>query len=288
MLVVEHNEHHYNWRKGDLVRILDYCGDVVIAFDPSKTNMACVIGTPTGTVIETIEFSGNNRGAGPPMDTTVYCEELRAFLKSYLQKVQLYLVGVEAAITKRGQGYHHSNMVLTEIRANVLNFFKEEYGVRVTEVNNWSWKSYCLPQGYRSQSEKGSKRYYVENYPDSPYSKYFAADMTDCLCIFKYLVDHECSAYSGICNRIELCDTKYSSLYLPVTWENRHLFNQVTFNPDFTIEQNTNFYVNRLLRPFLMQIPASLPTYEDIYEKARFFEVSNFKDTEILVLTRRR
>lgn len=287
MLVVEHNEFFHHWSQGYDVLPLAYDGDVVIAIDPSKTNFAMVVGTPTGTVIETIEFSGNNRTRGPVMDTTEYCAQLRAFLKVYLSRVHLYLVGVEAAITKQGVGYHHSNMVLTEIRGNLLNFFKEEFEVRVTEVNNWSWKSHCLPKGYRSRSEKGSKRLYLEQYPDSPYSHYYEADMTDCLCIYKFLVDTECKSYSTICNRIEECIIPYETLYIPLTWEHRNLFTEVEYNPNFSIDENVRYYVNRLLKPFLMQIPISLLSREEIYKHSKLFEVSNADDKNVYAFVRR-
>ena len=287
MLIVEHNEVTWHWSPEYGVTPLAYDGDVVIAIDPSKSNFAMVIGTPTGEIIETIEFSGNNRKRGPVMDTTEYCAQLRAFLREYLSRVRLYLVGVEAAITEQGVNYHHSNMVLTEIRGNLLNLFKEEFKVRVTEVNNWSWKSHCLPKGYRSISEKGSKRFYVENYPNSPYSNYFEADMTDCLCIYKFLVDMECNSYSTICNRIEDCTTAHEILYVPLTWEHRGLFAEVDYNPNFTIEENVRYYVNRMLKPFLMQVPITLLSREDMYCKSKLFEVSNLHDTDVYAFVRR-
>ena len=96
------------------------------------------------------------------MDTTVYCEEVRQFLKQYLVNANIYFVGVEQAITKKGMEHHHSNMVLTEIRGNILNFFLDQYNVRVTEINNWSWKAGVLPKGYRGKFEKGSKKWFQD------------------------------------------------------------------------------------------------------------------------------
>lgn len=181
MLIVENNAKTYTWEYGDAVTPVNYFGEVVIAIDPSKTNMAVFLGTPSGEPISAIEFSGNNRRRGPAMDTTQYCFEVRKFLTEYLQNVSVYLVGIEQAITKQGNKYHHSDMVLKEIRGAILNYFLEEYGVKVIEVNNWSWKFAVLPEGYRGKFDKGSKKFFERNMPQSPFTYYFEADMTDCI-----------------------------------------------------------------------------------------------------------
>lgn len=180
MLVVERNKTFVTWSAGDVVHPLDYTGDVVITFDPSKTNMAMVIGTPEKDVLNVLEFSGNNRGRGPAMDTTLYCEQVKQFLGQYLVRANLYKVGIEKTILPRGQKSHyHSVTVLNEIRSSLLSFFLERFQMKVIEINNWSWKSAILPEGYRSQSEKGSKRFFKTYMPDSEYSKYYEADVTD-------------------------------------------------------------------------------------------------------------
>ena len=158
MLVVEDNQVAYNWTVGDKVTPLDYHGDVVIVFDPSKTNTAILISTPTklildsfrykkpDTVLKALEFSGNNRKSGPVEDTTTFCYEMRQYLAALLSNVKLYVVAIEQAITKKGaKENHYTNMVLTEIRANLLGFFLEKYNVHVTEINNWAWKFAVLP-----------------------------------------------------------------------------------------------------------------------------------------------
>lgn len=287
MLVVEHNEIFYDWSQGGEVTPLDYAGDVVVAIDPSKTNLAMVVGDPTGQILSTIEFSGNNRKKGPVMDTTAYCHELRLFLKDYLSKVSIYMVGVEAAITKHGTQYHHSDTVLKEIRGELLGFFMDTFNIRAIEVNNWSWKSHVLPQGYRSQSEKGSKRYYQTYFPNSPYSYYFEADMTDCLCIYKYLVDTQCCGYRIMCNRIERCNIAYSYTYVPTSYEGLACFPEYTFNPNYTIDENVGFYINRSMKPFTIKVPIDVTTLDSIYAGSRFFELSNLQDKEVFLVARR-
>ena len=54
MLVVERNTTFVQWGIGDDVHPLEYAGDVVIAFDPSKSNMAMIVGTPDGTILNVL------------------------------------------------------------------------------------------------------------------------------------------------------------------------------------------------------------------------------------------
>lgn len=287
MLVVDHNTYFVQWGLGDAVRPMDYSGDVVVVFDPSKTNMAMVVGTPDGTILNTIEFSGNNRKRGPAMDTTLYCEELRKFLSVYLSKVKLYLVGVEQAITKQGVNYHHSNMVLTEIRSNILNFFLEEFNVHVIEVNNWSWKFGVLPEGYRSKYEKGSKKWFVKTMPDSPFSKYFEADMTDCICIYWYLIKQKCANYSCYCNQFEKCDVPYMYYFVALNNNTTADMREVSFNPRFSMKENLDFYVNRIMGNFYMIMDVDKLDVNDIYGKSVGFVLEDTNCVQVKVVARR-
>ena len=273
MLVVENNEVQYNWSIGGHVNPLAYGGDVVVVFDPSKTNMAMLVGTPTGTILSIVEFSGNNRSRGPVEDTTLYCQEFRHFIKEYLKNTHLYIAGTEQAITKKGMEHHHSNMVLTEVRSNILNYFLEVYNMKALEINNWSWKSHCLPQGYRGHSEKGSKRFFKDYYPDSPYCNYYAADATDVICIYQYIIDMKCSGYKCICNRAEDALRTYRKCYTSV---NVNLnFPMVPYNPVFSIDDNLNFYVNRMLTSFYMDVPIDKIDVKDVYGKTILFKPSD-------------
>lgn len=287
MLVVENNTIHKFWGIGDTVHPLDYSGDVIVVFDPSKTNMAMIVGTPDKTILNTLEFSGNNRTKGPVMDTTQFCLEVRHFLTRYLSKCNLYLVAVEQAITKQGTSYHHSNMVLTEIRSNLLNFFLEQFGIKVIEVNNWSWKFAILPEGYRSKYEKGSKKWFVENMPESPFAHYYQADMTDCICIYWYLVSKKCANYTCYCNKYEACSSEYMYFYAPLDSSVTNDAREVTFNPRFTVVENLNYYVNRIFQPVYMQIPIETDLGE-VYNHAFGFEFSNMDDKTIKVVARRK
>lgn len=288
MLVVEQNKYFTNWSIGQAVHPMEYAGDVVIAFDPSKTNMAMVLGTPDGTVLNVLEFSGNNRKRGPVMDTTVYCEEVRQFLTEYLKHANLYCVGVEQAITKKGVNYHHSNMVLTEIRSNILNFFLETFGIKVIEVNNWSWKAGILPKGYRSPYEKGSKRYFQEQFPTSPYCNYFEADVTDCLCIFKYLVSTKCTGYNCFCNKVEKSLSGFTYFYTSVNNTMTDGMKPFKFNNRFSLEDNMAFYSNRSMVQFYLTVPIHDIDINDVYGKSVAFDFSDLDAESLKVVAKRK
>lgn len=288
MLVVEQNGLPIPWGIGSEIHPLEYGGDIVIAFDPSKTNMAMVIGTPTGTVLNILEFSGNNRKRGPAMDTTQYCAEVRSFLAEYLKSANIYLVGVEQAVMYKGMQHYHSQMVLTEIRGNLLNFFREQLLITVIEVNNYSWKSAILPQGYRGQHQKGSKKYFEDYLPDSPYTRYFEADVTDCLCIYQYLCSTRCNSYSLYCNRIEQSLTGYSYSFVPVDSTVGAELQDVVFNKMFSLDDNLAYYTNRLLGSFCMQVDMSVINISDIYGKSLCFSESNLQDSKVKVVAVRK
>lgn len=278
MLIVEQNKTFVDWTIGCEVVPIDYTGELVVTFDPSKSNMAMVLGTPTGSILNVLEFSGNNRKRGPAMDTTVYCEEVRQFLRQYLTNANLYKVAVEQAITKKGMEHHHSNMVLTEIRSNLLNFFLENFGVRVMEVNNWSWKFAILPEGCRSMYEKGSKKYFRKYEPWSPFNDYFEADVTDCVCIYRYVVQNCCNDYRLYCNRAEPCLVDYSYAIYPSDSEVCKDIQSVIKNPTFTVKENLDFYVNRILKTFCMEVDIAELELEDMYGKSAMFEIGNLND----------
>lgn len=289
MLVVEQNTTFINWHVGTAVNPFQFAGDVVIAFDPSKTNAAMVIMQPDGTILNTLEFSGNNRGRGPVQDTTEYCREWRAFMREYLKNVNLYCVGVEQTILAKGaRSSYHSNQVLNEIRSNLLNFFLEEFGVHVIEVNNWAWKSAILPDGYRSNKEKGSKRFFEEHFANTPYAYYYEADMTDCICLGWYLCKNKCQAYSVYCNRVEKSFSGFTYSYVPTDSEVCSKLQKVSFNPRFTIEDNLAYYSNRILGTFCMEVECERISIDDIYGKAMLFTQKDLHAKTLKVVARRK
>lgn len=280
MLVVENNSTETDWYIGSELHPLEYAGEIVLAFDPSKSNMAMVLGTPDGTILNTLEFSGNNRRRGPTMDTTLYCEEVKVFLKRYLENAHLYMVGMEQTILKEGMKHYTSNQVLNEVRSNLLSFFLDTYGIKVIEINNWSWKHAVLPEGYRGQFQKGSKLYFQKFMPDSPYTHYFEADMTDCICIYWYMISKHCANYVLMCNKSEKEFRPYTYAIYPTGCDMLEGLRKVPFNDAFPIEANIAFYVNRLNKTFVMDVPCKKIPIEMIYGKA-----TQFKNEDIFTNT---
>lgn len=284
MIVYKNNGIGETFIRGDPLTPIDTTGDVIVAVDPSKTNMAVVIGSPFGEIYSILEFTGNNRRRGPVMDTTKYCSDFADYLKRYLAPARVVDVGVEKAITKKGMEHHHSNMTLTEIRGKLLGLFEEEYGFPAyqVEVNNYSWKSAVLPEGYRGHNEKGSKRFMRDRFPNSPLCNYFEADVTDVVCIYWYKIAKYKGKYNIVCNKSE------KPIYIPKfalypSWMDR-AENMLSFkyNPHFTLEENAIFYANRTSQTGIAVAPLDAFTYEEIYKySSSFTEAGN--DIRVIV-----
>lgn len=299
MLVVIDNKFRSYWTIGQPTGKLNYHGEIVITFDPSKTNMAILIGTgePLSledfyyegypkSILKTIEFSGNDRGkASPPQDTTLFCEEVRHYLASYLEGARFKYVAIEQALTKRGRDTGHvTNMVLTEIRGNLLNFFLETFNVRAIEINNWSWKHAILPEGYRGQQQKGSKLFFTRNLPHSPFSFYYEADMTDCICIYLYVVMKFCSQHVTFCSTAEPKLNEYKYAYVPVSLDTSRHYIEFAFNPKFSLEENMNYYANRTTSNFVLLVDWNVPTLEDLYENCAVAKWESIDDDKVKVI----
>lgn len=279
------NGDNFTFNQNDTVPNLGYKGDAVVAIDPSKTNCAIVIGDPGGTIVAIIEASGNNWGSGKPIPTTQYCSELREFLMRVLRPMNVKKVGLEQAITKRGMEHHHSNMVLTEIRAALLGLFWDEYIMRKEEVeiNNWTWKHAILPEGYRSQSEKGSKRYFREYLHDLTYEDYHEADVTDCLCIYKYLTRDSAKSYKIVCVQTEECTLDTSIVIMPAYADSME-FRKFQYNPSFSVDDNANYYANRSPVSGIAELPIDNLSLEEIYKYASGFNSLIFEGARLVVM----
>lgn len=287
MLVVENNKYYTNWSLGNAVHPLEYSGDIVVAVDPSKSNMCLFIGTPQKKVLNILEFSGNNRKRGPVMDTSLYCEEVKVFLKEYLKNANIFCAGIEQAIMKEGMKHYKSQMTLTEIRATLINFFLDTYGIQPVEVNNWAWKSHVLPKGYRSQFEKGSKKFFLEQMPESPLCSYFEADATDCFCIYLYLCDTKCGSYSCVCNKAEPPMCEYMYFYTAADNDIPNIV-QYKYNSLFSLEENIAYYINRSMEQFYLLIPIKDIDWKDVYGKTVAFDISCANDEYCKVVARRK
>lgn len=282
------NGYDRSFMQGGDIPHIQYKGDVVVAIDPSKTNCAVVIGDPGGSVITIIEMTGNGWSREKPIPTTQYCSEIREFLTRILRPMNVVKVGLEQAITKRGMEHHHSNMVLTEIRAALLAMFWDEYTLRKedVEVNNWSWKHAILPEGYRSMNEKGSKRYFREYLHDNTYEDYHEADVTDCLCIYKYLIRDTARYYKIVCVQSEESSVDMQVVLMP-DYADEMGYKTFQFNPSFTVKENANYYANRALSSGIAEIPLNSITVDDIYSYACGFNSLEIGGIRLVVIVRK-
>ena len=160
---------------------LDFSGDVVLAVDQSKRNTAMLIATPYREIIKVIQFGS----PGSANKTSTFCAEFEHFVTTYLSKAHIVDVFLEQPTgDTKGMHYYQSAMKLMEIRSRWVALSHSYWGIDVREVNNWSWKRAVLPDGYRSQKEKGSA-FYFYNW----YAQYGSDDVTDALGILLYGLD---------------------------------------------------------------------------------------------------
>ena len=124
--------------------------------------------------------------------------------------------------------------------------------------------------------------------PESPYAGYFAADMTDCACIYWYVVKNKCTNYSCYCNQYEECTSEYMNYYVPLESTTTDDMREVSYNPRFTVEENLAFYVNRVLGFFYMVIDVDKLHVQDIYGKAVGFQESDINCLKVKVVAKRK
>lgn len=248
---------YLDYHAGKDVPEFPYHGDVVLATDPGKTNMAITIGTPDGTILTILQF----RAGGYKNDNSEYCHDFKVFLTTYLKDCNVTIFGIEAAISKQGMNFHRSSMVLTEIRANLIDLAYQLTGRKAFEVNNWSWKYAILPDGMRGQHEKGSARFM----PDV-YNAYGNADVTDSICIYKYVILKEGNPYYTI-NPIgtEQPLAKYRVLINSPS-KLADTCRRCIYNHNLSLDDNLTYAVNRTPEMVVFTVPASTLTLEDIYK----------------------
>jgi hypothetical protein len=230
----------FEFNYGDTIMPLKSRADIIVAIDPGKTNMAVIVGTTLTEVLAILQFSG----AGSKIETEEYCRDVKYFLKQYLSQVKVVKVGMEESVTYKGMQYHKSSLVLTHIRGALIDLFFELFNIKVEKVNNWTWKSAILPQGYRSQSEKGSTRY-LENL----YKQYGNSDVTDAVCIYLYLLENMGEISMICCDNKEFFDQEYSMGFYDAKIADSDILQKFIYNYDYSLVDNLNYYLNRTSRP---------------------------------------
>lgn len=251
----------FTYHAGDKVPPFKFRGDIILATDPGKTNMAITLGNTQGTVLNILQF----RAPGFANDNSTYCHDVKVFLTEYLKDCHVVVFGIEEAISKKGMNHHHSSMVLTEIRANLIDLAFQMTGEKALEINNWSWKYAILPDGMRSPQVKGSATFLR-----SVYDKYGNADVTDSICIFKYIIAKVYAlAPAIIVTGKEVPLAPMTIQIVPVgTYLSKHP-RIVHYEPSLTIEENAAFFINRTFELGTATVHINDITVEQIHKYAK-------------------
>ena len=237
---------------------------VFVVTDPGKTNMAVIVGTVTGKILRLYEFSGKD------MENAFYCAEFKRYLLAVLQDCAIEEFAQEQPILKMDNGkkdvkpefkQFHSQMVLTEIRSHLRDLAIQMTTKLPHEINNMAWKKAILPDGYRSQSEKGSHRYQSDI---NPMFADYTHDATDAICMYNYMVNKYLEAHKMSCIKSEEATNKYSCVIisekqLPANYR------KFEFNQNFSVEDNAVYIANRFtgicISPLNLQMNISAEEY---------------------------
>lgn len=269
----------FMYAAGGKVPAFGYKGDLVVTTDPGKRNMAMVVGTVFGTRLAILQF----RAPGRDNSNSAYCHDFKCFLREYLKGCRVHAFVIEEAISKKGMNHHYSSMVLTEIRANLIDLSFELTGKEAIQVNNWSWKFAILPDGYRSQSEKGSARYFRDIY-----AQYGNADVTDSIAIFCYAVQKFCPPQFAIVPDAlapEVPVAQFNYRLFPAGFPIPRDARRFHYEQGLTLQQNLAYFINRTWERGVATVPVESLTMEDIYEHAVGFTPTNAgKTLEVVCL----
>lgn len=265
----------FEYHIGQQVPKFNFCGDLVAAIDPGKTNMAMVVGTTFGTRLCILQF----RAPGAAYDNSDYCQDFKEYISKYFSGCHFKAFGIEKAISKQGMNYHHSSMVLTEIRANLIDLAFELTGSKPIEINNWSWKYATLPDGYRSQSEKGSARLL-----SSVYAAYGNADVTDAICMYDYLVKQVPTPVTIKPDRAEQPLANYKAYILPAGNPASKTARRFTYEPGLSFEENCAYFINRTWEAGVAALNVDDLTLQDIYSHAVGFMTESAGAVEVVVV----
>lgn len=257
MTVVIDDRETIQYHAGGRVPEFKYRGDLIIATDPGKTNMALTIGTVDGTILGILQF----RAPGYANENSEYCHDFKVFISEYLKHCHVDTMAIEAAISKQGMNWHRSSFVLTEIRANLIDLAYQLTGKKAYEVNNWSWKFAILPDGMRGQHEKGSARFLPE-----VYARFGNADVTDSICIYKYAIQKVGNPYYLISpDIVEEPMHSYRYLLVPAGRSLTKGAQKFLYNPQLSLKENLDFAVNRTRKNVYAQVDISALALEEIY-----------------------
>lgn len=278
MIYKVNNSHEMFYKRGDYVEPLKCNQPLVVVVDPGKTNMAVVVGTVTGQIKIIFELKGKDANY-KAMDTTDYCLEFIRFLKDYLKECKVVIFGQEAAITKKGLEYHHSAMVLTEIRAQLINLSVELTDNKSIQINNWTWKSNILPQGYRGIYDKGSHRFLSKL--DPSFASY-SHDVTDVVCMYQYLINTYTKDIIIRCHEVQEAQVPYNLVFIEKDMVPSDV-KYFQYNNEFSPSQNAAYFINNCKGTGACQIDINSISMEDIYKHS----LGLYSDSEVYMYVKR-
>lgn len=240
MRVRKNNSTVFYFHSGDYVEPLQCAEPVLVVTDPSKQNMALLVGSLYQSKV-IYEFSGKDMN-DRAIDTVDYCIEIREFMTKLLKDCDILEFSQEEAIDKKGLEYFKSSLVLRDIRAFSIVTALDLTGRKPHFINNWTWKTDILPDGYRSQKEKGSVRY-LADYVDPIYATY-TDDVTDVICMYMHRRKTLTKGMKITCVASEdkKSDYKY---YITDKSHVKDSMKEFKYNPSFTMKDNLNYFTNR-------------------------------------------
>jgi hypothetical protein len=283
MRVRINNGNNVQYDYGDYVEPLNEEQELLVVADPGKTNMAMVIGNIYGEVLRIYEFSGVG------MDTSLYCREFRRYVMSLLGNCKVFEFAQEKAILKDGEmkegyKYYTSNMVLTEIRAILIDLAYELTGKKSYEINNWSWKFDVLPKGFRGKYQKGSLLWLSQI---NPMFAEYKDDVTDVICMYMYRATRLTKTVPIFCGVIQKQRYDYNITYVGQEVfksdnENMLLFR---YNPKFSCQENAIYFSNHTSKIGMAEVPMEYLKLEDLY---KYKGINLYPDSKVFLLVKRK
>jgi hypothetical protein len=264
LIVKPHKGVPFEWTEDCPVHPVESKLPVIIACDQSKRGYAVKVGDISGKQLKLFEMSGEG------MTTEKFCEEFAEYFRLLFRNVEIDYVAYEAMILKKGMQYYSSSETLHDIRVATKNVFKELTGTYPDEINNQEWKTSVLPKGFRGRDEKGSQRFLKSlNYQEW----YDASDnITDVWCIFEHVkvLRHtrqavKCTGVEPVMYKTEIYIVSVSDSLLTRQYNSFH------YNPEFSVEDNANYFVNRIPVLGVAEVPVQVLTLQEIYNYARGF-----------------
>lgn len=224
---------------------------VLIVADPSKQNMAVLVGNLYGKIYEIYELSGKDP-SGYAQDTIDYCIEMRSFLTQRFAECQIVEMSQEEAIDKKGrtkeQGllYFKTSMILRDVRAFYIVAAVDLTGSKPHMFNNQVWKTSVLPPGYNKHGIKGSK-VYLNELTNNEYINY-SDDITDVICQYYYRV-------KALSTNAKICCTEKEDNHIPYKYfitdiknVKKDIMKEFVYNSGFSLIDNMNYFTNRIVK----------------------------------------